>query len=317
MMALMWKDIVGHETQIALLKSYIAMNKVPHAFLFSGPMGLGKTRVAHEFFKAINCLESLSEPCDACRNCTKADSGTHPDLVTLGNEDGWIQVKDVRSVIGDIGLKPFEARSRVVIISPAERMNKASANALLKTLEEPPQGTVIILVSHKPTMLLPTIVSRCQIIRFTPVDASSCSGVSIDPVLLRLTSGSIGSVSGLDDEDILRIRNEMVRIVNGDDPFDLVSKYFSAANPSKDTAMIVVLLAESILRDILVLYHHGEKLIHEELSSLPINNVRLEAVEGLTDCIHGIRRGMNENINLKNAMSELLIMLSDVAAVRV
>jgi DNA polymerase-3 subunit delta' len=317
MMALMWKDIVGHETQIALLKSYIAANKVPHAFLFSGPMGLGKTKVAHEFFKAINCLESPSEPCDTCRNCTKADIGAHPDLVTLGTQEGWIQVRDVRSVIGDIGLKPFEARSRVVIISPAERMNKASANALLKTLEEPPQGTVIILVSHKPTLLLPTIVSRCQIIRFTPVDASACSGMSIDPVLLRLTSGSIGSVSGLDDEDIVRIRNEMVKIVSGDDPFDLVSKYFSTANPSKDAATIVLLLAESMIRDILVLYHRGEKLINEELSELPINNVRLEDIGDLAGCIHGIRRGMNENINLKNAMSELLIMLSDVAAARV
>jgi DNA polymerase-3 subunit delta' len=316
MMATMWKDIIGHENQIARLKSYIVTNKVPHAFLFSGPMGLGKTKAAHEFFKAINCLESPSEPCDACRNCTKADSGSHPDLITLGSEDGWIPVKDVRAVIGDIGLKPFEARLRIVIIEPAERMNKASANAILKTLEEPPQGTVIILVSHKSTMLLPTIVSRCQIIRFTPVDASACSGMSIDPVLLRLTSGSIGSVSSLDEEDIIHIRAEMVKIVSGGDPFDLVSKYFSAATPSKDAATIVLLLAESMIRDILVLYHRGEKFINEELKDLPVKNIRCEDMDELTESIHGIRRGMNENINLKNAMSELLIMLSDVAAVR-
>jgi len=315
-MAAMWKDILGHVDQIALLKSYIATNKVPHAFLFSGPMGLGKTKVAHEFFKAINCLESPCDPCDACRNCTKADRGSHPDLITLRAEDGWIQVKDVRSVIGDIGLKPFEARQRVVIIEPAERMNKASANAILKTLEEPPAGTIIILVSHKPSMLLPTIVSRCQIIRFTPLDASQCSGMSIDPVILRLSSGSIGSLSSLGEEDIVRIRTEMVRIVTGADPFDLLSKYFQGASPSKDAASIVLLLAESMIRDILIVYHGGDTLINEELKDLPVATISFEDIDDLTESIYGIRRGMNENINLKNAMSELLIMLSDIAPVR-
>ena len=315
MMAFMWKDIIGHENHIARLKSCIVADKMPHAFLFSGPMGLGKTKVAHEFFKAINCLESPSDPCDACRNCKKADSGSHPDLITLRAEDGWIQVKDVRAVINDICLKPFEARSRVVIIEPAERMNKASSNAILKTLEEPPQGTVIILISHKPTTLLPTIVSRCQIIRFTPVEASACSGMSVDPVLLRLTSGSIGSVSSLDDGDIVRIRAELVKIITGADPFGFISKYFSAANPSKDVATIVLLLAESMIRDILVLYHRGEKIINEEFKDLPVTHIRLEDIDDLIGCIHSIRQGMSENVNIRNAMSELLIMLSDVVAV--
>lgn len=316
MMTIMWKDITGHVSQIERLKSYIITNKVPHAFLFCGPMGLGKTQIAYEFFKAINCLKSPSDPCDVCRNCIKADGGSHPDLITLRAEGGWIQVKDVRSVISDIGLKPFEAGTRVVIIEPAERMNKASSNAILKTLEEPPQGTVIILVSHKPTMLLPTIVSRCQVIRFTPLDVSSAAEISIDPAFLRLTSGSIGSLTSLDKDDVLHIRAELVNITRGNDPFELISKYFPAAHQNKDAATTFLLVAESIIRDILFLYHGGEEVINEELTDLPVRRISPDAIDDLADCIRGIRKGINENINLRNAVSELLMLLRDVAAPR-
>jgi DNA polymerase-3 subunit delta' len=311
---LMWKNIIGHKEQIELFKSMIVSGKVPHAFLFSGPVGLGKTKVAHEFFKAVNCLESPGYPCDACRNCVKADSGSHPDLIMLGAENGVIQVKDVRAVISDISLKPFEARLRVIILEPAEQLNKASANAILKTLEEPPQGTVIILVSHKPTMLLPTIVSRCQIIRFTPLDASTCSEMSIDPVLLKLTSGSIGGLSMLDDEDIVFIRAEIVNVITGTDPFNLISKYFPQTNPSKEAATIFLLVVESVVRDILVLAHGGDKIINEELKEIPIKHVSIEDIDNLAKCIHGIRQGMNENINIRVAISELLMMFRDSIA---
>ncbi len=309
----MWKDILGHTSQKELLKGYLAMDKVPHAFLFSGPMGLGKTRVAIEFFKALNCLERPGDPCDACRNCVKANSLSHPDLVMLGADEGWIQVKEVRAVIGDIALKPFEARTRVIIMEPAERLNKASANAILKTLEEPPQGTAIILVSHKPTLLLPTIVSRCQIIRFTPLDTSEITGSCVDPALLRLAAGSIGALPNLDGEDSAYIRGEMVNIVQGGDPFDLLGRYFSGANASKDAAATVLIVAESILRDILVLYNGGDQIISEELRAFPVRQMSLAGIEDIARCIHETRRGMDENITLKVAMAELLIMLRDSA----
>ena len=312
----MWKDVIGHTKQIELLRGSIDAGKVPHAFLFSGPEGLGKAKVALEFFKALNCLKTPGDPCDTCRNCVKAQGLTHPDLIILSADDGMIQVKEVRDVISDISLKPFEARSRVIIIEPAELMNKASSNAILKTLEEPPSGTVLILISHKPVMLLPTITSRCQILRFTPCDASVLSAQSVNPVLFRLTSGSLGGLANFDEDDIVHIRDEMVDIVRGADPFDLISKYFSSTNPAKDTAAIFLLVAESIIRDILVLQHGGDRIISEELRGIPMNYVKWENIDDLAHCIHRIRKGMNENVNLKNAMSELLILFGDVASVR-
>ncbi|MBN2298482.1 MAG: DNA polymerase III subunit [Deltaproteobacteria bacterium] len=312
----MWKDVIGHTSQKELLRGSINAGKVPHAFLFAGPEGLGKTKVALEFFKALNCLETPGDACDTCRSCMKAQGLTHPDLIMLSGDGGVIQVKEVRDVISDISLKPFEARKRVIIIEPAELMNKASSNAILKTLEEPPSGTVLILVSHKPVMLLPTITSRCQIIRFTPCDASVCTAESVNPVIFRLTSGSLGGLANFDEGDIVHIRDEMVNIVQGADPFDLISKYFSSTNPGKDAAEIILLVAESILRDILVLQHGGERVVSEELRSMPMNYVKWETIDDLSCSIHSIRKGINENINLRNAMSELLILFGDIVSAR-
>jgi len=316
MISFMWKDVIGHTNQKELLKGSIDSGKVPHAFVFCGPEGLGKTKMAREFFKALNCLQTPGEPCDSCRNCVKAQGLTHPDLIMLGSDGSPILVGDVREVISDTNLKPFEARKRVIIIEPAELMNKQSSNAILKTLEEPPSGTVLILVSHKPVMLLPTITSRCQIIRFTPLDASDSSGELLNPVLLRLTSGTLGGLANFDEDDILYIRDQMIGIAGGADPFELISRYFPPTNTDKDAAMICLLVAESILRDILVLKHGGERIISEELTAMPMNLVNWENIDDLATCIHRIRKGMNENINIRNAMSELLILFSEIVSAR-
>lgn len=312
MMALMWNDIPGHSSQKELLRGSIHSGRVPHAFLFSGPEGLGKTRVAVEFFKALNCLDTPGDPCDRCRSCMKADASNHPDLVVQNADGPQIQIRDVREIISGISLKPFEARMRVIIIEPAELMNKASSNAILKTLEEPPPGTVLILVSHKPVMLLPTITSRCQIIRFTPYDASACSAESMDPVLFRLTSGSPVGLAHFNQEDIAHIREEMIGILQGSDPFDLISRYFPQTNPGKDAAAIILVVAESILRDILVLQHGGDRIVSEELRGMQMNYVKGEIIDDLACCIQRTRKGINENINVKNAVSELLLLFGDL-----
>ncbi|HNU75334.1 MAG TPA: DNA polymerase III subunit delta', partial [Deltaproteobacteria bacterium] len=188
----MWRNIVGHESLIGTLRTFVLTGKLPHALLFAGPAGVGKTMVAREFFKAVNCLDSPGDACDACRSCVKMDSGSHPDFIMVGPSDNRtvITIEHIRGVISEVSLKPFEARFRFVVIEPAERMNNPAANALLKTLEEPPGATLIVLVTHNPILLLPTIVSRCQVLRFTPLDAVASSKGPTDPYILRLTCGT-------------------------------------------------------------------------------------------------------------------------------
>ncbi len=308
----MWKDIIGCESQIEELKGYIKTGKLPHAFLFAGMAGLGKTKTAREFFKAVNCSGSTGDGCDSCRTCLKVLNGSHPDLVSVSPSNGWIVVEDIRTMISEVGLKPFEARTRFIIIEPAERMNKASSNALLKTLEEPPDGSLIILISHKPALLLPTIVSRCQIIRFAPLDASAAEKSAIDPVLLRLTSGTMGGLPSGDAEYLLEVREAVLDSIRDGDPAGLVNKYFSDAEQGPETLSVFLLVAESILRDLLVLSHGGGSIINEELREAVRRGIGSQGAEEIALCIRDIRRGVNENINQRVAMSDLLFRLKGI-----
>jgi DNA polymerase III delta' subunit len=301
----MWKDIMGHQEQIRQLKGYIESDKVPHALLFAGPQGLGKTKTAREFFKALNCLTSPGDPCQACKPCLMAGNDSHPDLHLVGPEKGWIVVETIRDIISETSLRPFEARKRVIVIEPAERLNKASANALLKTLEEPPEGSLIILVSHKPSLLLPTIVSRCQIIRFTPIGAAVVAGV--DPVILRLTSGTLGGLLKRNAADVLAMRSHILGVLKGEDPVGFAERYFSEQEQGGESLGVFLLLLESILRDILVLAHGGGDVINEELRGMDLHGIRYHDTEDLARSLHAVRRGADENILHRYAVSELLM----------
>lgn len=311
----MWKDICGHEGPIGTLRRFIREGKIPHALLFAGPAGIGKTMVAGEFFKAVNCLKSPGDPCDACACCMKIkktpDNATHPDLLTVSPAEGRqvIAVGDIRDMISEVGLKPFEARTRFVVVEPAEQLNKASSNALLKTLEEPPGSTVIILVSHRPSLLLPTIVSRCRMLRFAPLDAASFGDGSVDPALLRLTSGTLGGLRDLDGKIVAEMRSELIESLLQGNPVRLVNRYAPSQEKAQGLLPVVLLLAESVIRDLYVLSRGGDDLVNDELARLPGPPPGHQDLEEATSCLNGIRRSTGENISLPNAISELFMRL--------
>ncbi len=144
--------IIGHKKQLAYLKRMLDSERIPHAFLFSGGERLGKKRVAIEFISWIFKESPLS----------------HPDFILLEPEGKEIQIGQVRELSTRLSLKPVKSRKKAVIIDRADSMNPRAQNSFLKTLEEPMGDALVILVSDKPHFLLPTIVSRCQNIRFYP-----------------------------------------------------------------------------------------------------------------------------------------------------
>jgi DNA polymerase-3 subunit delta' len=290
----MWKDIQGHVKQVEMLKTYSESEKIPHAFLFSGGQGLGKTRIAQEFFKAVNCLDHRGDACNRCRSCHKVAAGTHPDLVEMNPDARWIKVDEVRDILSEIGFKPFEARMKFVVIEPAEHLNRESANALLKTLEEPPPDTVIILVSHRPKLLLPTIVSRCQGIRFSAPDAG--------------TGQDMPDRSG-GGEEISAMRQEILGLLSGDDPAVLAKRYFDKGQ-GWDSVADMLAIVESVLRDVMALQQGSDKLLNPVIKETPLRHAGTREIEDLADRIRSIRRGVNENINMKIAATELFVMVS-------
>ncbi len=159
-----WEEIYGQEKAVAFLGETLKRGEVPHALMFTGPRGAGKYSTALLFAAALLCPEG--EP-DACASCRKVARGVHPDLHLVEAEVSQILIDQVRDLERELNLKPKESRRKVAIIDEAEAMNQQAANAFLKSLEEPPPETYIILVVESREALLPTVASRCHEVRFS------------------------------------------------------------------------------------------------------------------------------------------------------
>ena len=175
--------IVGQQHPIGILKTLIRNGTLPHALLFTGDDGVGKRMAAMAFAMACNCrtLKSALNPhlqpsavdaCGKCPPCRKIAGGHHPDIIHISPITTMIKIDRIRTLLRDLTLKPNEADRRVVIISNAQAMNPEAGNALLKVLEEPPDRTLMLLTAYQTSDLLPTIVSRCRNIHFSPLVAA-------------------------------------------------------------------------------------------------------------------------------------------------
>lgn len=155
------------------LSTLLKKDTIPHALLFRGIEGVGKRTAATAFAMACNCMAAGADgrkiPCGKCQSCGKIVSGNHPDIRLVERTGNVIRIADIRDVLRMLSMKPNEARTRIVVIAEANYMNPEASNALLKVLEEPPDRTVIILTAPEASDLLPTIVSRCQSVRFGPI----------------------------------------------------------------------------------------------------------------------------------------------------
>ena len=208
----------GHDSQKEFLANSVARNRVAHAYLFCGPEGVGKKLVALGFAKLLNCAEPGKDGGDCgCLSCSKTERGLNPDVHLFEYPDEkTIKVGHVRGDIENVvHLSPYENPYKVFIIDGAERMNSNAQNAFLKTLEEPPGNSVIILVTPLPDLLIPTIRSRCQAVVFQPLAEEdvrrfleSEKPEEENPGLVsRISGGSIGKALST-DEDYIRKRTE-------------------------------------------------------------------------------------------------------------
>ena len=210
-------DVVGHQRPLQILRRVIETGRVHHAYLFTGMEGIGKKLVALNMAKALNCEDHAGEACDRCRSCQLIDKGIYPDLILINPTGESIKIEQIRELERSIAYKPYEARWRVILIDGAERLTREAANALLKTLEEPPPWTVIILVALAVEELPPTVPSRCQRIRFSPLSYEEVKKVLRDllpaeeiNILAPLAGGSPGRALQMDGEEIKRVKGLLV-----------------------------------------------------------------------------------------------------------
>lgn len=220
-----FNDIIGHERPVRILRRALAGGTVAHAYLFSGDEGIGKRMTALALAAAVNCQAQGSDGgCGSCPSCRKTAAASHPDVHLLVPDGAEIKIDQVRQVQAELSLRPFEGAKKVLIVDGAETMNDASANALLKTLEEPPGDAVIVLVTPRPQGLLPTIRSRCQEVRFLPLSRQVLArairekrGLSEEDAwfLAAIARGGIGRALTMDAEAERRERDEFLSLRSG------------------------------------------------------------------------------------------------------
>jgi len=276
-----FKDVLGHSMPMELLKRGMISHKGAQSYLFLGSDGIGKKWVALQFAKALNCLErddQAADACDRCLSCRKINDGLHPDVLVLEPEHQTLKVDQVRQMQRDLAYKPYEGSSRVCILAGADRMAPNMSNILLKTLEEPPLHTVLILLANNSRRILPTIVSRCQLIRFNALPVSVVAKWLAEQkglpeweahLLASLSEGSPGKALELQG-DIGQIpRKKLLMEWVGVDPipFEEIERWVEALPSDRGDLVSLLEVVKTLVRDLVMAkigMSHCE-LIHGDL----------------------------------------------------
>jgi len=330
-----WAEITGQPLAIRLLRQAITTNKLAHAYLFVGPQGVGKRLVALELAKSLNCLSPLpnGSACDSCVSCRKLSAvpPTHPDLMIVEPDGRFIKTDQMREVQAEMYARPTEGRARVAIIDGAERMNPEAGNRVLKLLEEPPPFAVFILLTHNLAGVLPTIISRCQIVNFPPLATDQVAAYLQDVrrmeagqarLFAALSGGSIGRAVDLAaDPELTQRRDEayelLSRLYEYDD-VDLMARA-EALEKQKDGLDSHLEMLTVWLRDALV-------LSQEAPSSLVVNADRMSQVRTLAsrygtaglmamlEAVAETRGYLLRNANTRLTIDVLLLRLNQAAS---
>jgi len=219
-----WAEVYGHDTQRQRLENAATRGRLAHAYLFVGPAGIGKHRFALELAKLLLCERrgSAWEACDRCAACVQVQANTHPDFLTACKTEDKLEftIDVVRGMTAQLALRPIRGGRKVAIIEDADDFNEEAANCFLKTLEEPPDGAMLILLATSIERQLPTILSRCQVLRFQRLDdvamenllaRTDAVAAELIPQLIRLSQGSVGRAVALADETVRECRTRTIQ----------------------------------------------------------------------------------------------------------
>ncbi len=214
-------NLLGHEWAVQMLKQHLIHDSLRHAYLFCGPPGLGRRTLALRLSQALNCPEPVApgEPCGICRTCKQIDRMQYTDLAVIQaeKEGGILKVEQIRSIRQSLVLKPYQGKYRVALFLRFQEANANAANALLKTLEEAPAHVILILTADTPEQLLPTIVSRCEVLRLRPLPVALVETFLRESGADEITAHLLAHVSGgrpgyalrlMQDKEKLKFRSQ-------------------------------------------------------------------------------------------------------------
>jgi DNA polymerase-3 subunit delta' len=343
----MLDQLIGNERAKLLLRRMLEARRLPGAMLFTGEEGVGKKLFALEIAKALNCRSPQgAEGCGVCPSCVRISKFNYPQS---SDSDDWkgiiwtdhadvgmvvapkriLLVEQMRQIEREANFRPYEGTARVFLIDDADKLNDSSANALLKVLEEPPHTSHVVLVTARPAMLLPTVRSRCQMIRFSPLTADEIERHLLENkiadakgarIRARVARGSLGRAISSEFDDYVGQREAMLRVLEAlstsDDRIQLLrsAEEINAA-PLKDEYEARLDILETLIRDAWMLSLHAspETIVNEDL--LP----QLEKIARRLDSrrpgswisqIEEMREQLVVNINRKAATDALFLTMA-------
>ncbi|MBE7467861.1 MAG: DNA polymerase III subunit delta' [Anaerolineae bacterium] len=317
--------VVGHEWALDLLNRQQAAGRVPQALLLTGPPNVGKSTVARFWAQQLNCQQTPA-PCGQCPSCRKIISGNHPDVRIFDSDDQALKIDDIRNLQRELSLSPNEGRYRVVVLANFERATLSAANALLKTLEEPASQAILVLTATDPGALLPTIVSRCQMLalRLLPhglVVEALREHWRAEPeqaeLLAQLAAGRLGwTVKALHDTELLSRREQHLQELISLLQAGRAERLAYAHQLSRDGAMLreVLTLWLTIWRDLLLLQSGAAqtKIMNlnwqERLQQLAGHSSLAEAsqmVARLRTALINLERNVNPRLSLEVLLLKL------------
>lgn len=227
-----YNQVIGHENIIEHLKKVVEHQKVSQAYIFHGEDGSGKMMLAQIFAKTLMCEEKGTSPCGRCKSCMQIEGHNHPDISYVTHEKASIGVDDIRiQVNNDILIKPFSSQYKIYIIDEAEKMTEQAQNALLKTIEEPPEYAIILLLTNSTTKLLQTILSRCVVLSLKAVSEKAIKEylmvkLQIPDYLAEVSAGfsrgNVGrAIKYASSEDFIQSKDAILHVLKHIDEMEL------------------------------------------------------------------------------------------------
>lgn len=325
-------NILGHEWAVDMLRRHVARGETRHAYLFAGAPGLGRRTLALRLAQALNCEKPVApgEPCFVCRTCKQIEAMQHPDLAVIqamdedgaSKEGGTLRVDQIREVQRTLNLKPYQSPFRVALFLRFQEANDNAANALLKTLEEAPAHAILLLTADNPEQLLPTINSRCEILRLRSLPLETIvadlldHGVDEDRarLLAHISGGRPGFARKLiEDATVLEKREERLNDLQTILPASRVDKFSYAEKLAKDKDVMrqTILVWLSYWRDVLLRVAGAETPLINVDRNMEIEflagRLNLSAARKVVSAHESALEKMERNVNSR-LLAEVLLM---------
>ena len=325
-----FKDVVGHRDIIGYIQDAVEQNKVSHAYILNGQRGSGKKMLAKLFAMALQCESGKTDPCGECRSCIQAKNNNQPDIITVKHEKpASISVDDIREQLnGDIMIKPYSSPYKVYIIPEADLLTVQAQNALLKTIEEPPEYAVIFLLTENADSLLPTIRSRCVMLKLRNIKDKLVKKYLMEQLEVpdyqaelcaAFAQGNIGRAILLaKSEHFNEIKEEAIQLLKYIDEMELheivsaikeINKYKLEVTDYLDIIMIWYrdILLYKATKDVGGLVF-GDQLTHIKEKAAKSS---YEGIDTILDAIEKAKTRLKSNVNFDLVMELLLLTLKE------